>query len=149
MEGANNEGFDVRGIDINRLSIKSGKEAWPKVAHLLEVGDFTQPQSEEGIYDAVVLSDILSHVGNPMALLNNALQVVKDDGFVYINIVNFGCKKAQEEFHKWDGVGVGENITLYDRDSFAKIADMVGIEYEDYRTDEEDEMMFLRCTKRV
>ena len=69
--------------------------------------------------------------------------------YLYINIVNFGCKKAQEEFHKWDGVGVGENITLYDRDSFAKIADMVGIEYEDYRTDEADEMMFLRCTKRV
>ena len=148
VEGANNEGFDVRGVDINRLSIETGKETWPKVAHLLEVGDFTQPQSEEGIYDAVVLSDILSHVGNPMALLKNALKVVKDDGFIYINIVNFGCKKAQNEFHKWDGVGVGENITLYDRESFAKVADMAGIEYENYRTDEEDEMMFLRCHKK-
>ena len=148
VEGANNEGFDIRGIDINRLSIKTGKEAWPKVAHLLEVRDFTQPQSEEEIYDVVVLSDILSHVGNPMALLKNTIQVIKDDGFIYINIVNFGCKKAQNEFHKWDGVGVGENITLYDRDSFAKLADMVGIEYENYRTDEEDEMMFLRCHKR-
>ena len=95
VEGANNEGFDIRGIDINRLSIKTGKEAWPKVAHLLEVRDFTQPQSEEEIYDVVVLSDILSHVGNPMALLKNTIQVIKDDGFIYINIVNFGCKKAQ------------------------------------------------------
>ena len=118
------------------------------MAHLLEVGDFTQPQSEEGVYDVVVLSDILSHVGNPIALLKNALQVVKDDGFIYINIVNFGCDKAKEELHRWDGVGVGENITLYDRQSFAKVADMVGIEYEDYRTDDHDEMMFLRCTKK-
>ena len=148
VEGANNEGFDVRGIDINRLSIKAGKEAWPKAAHLLEVGDYTQPQDEERVYDVVVLSDVLSHVGNPLALLRNAVKAIKDDGFIYINIVNFGCKKAKDELHRWDGVGVGENITLYDRESFAKLADIVGIDYEDYRRDEEDEMMFLRCTKR-
>ena len=64
------------------------------------------------------------------------------------NIVNFGCNKAKEDFHRWDGVGVGENITLYDRKSFAKFADIVGIDYEDYRVDDEDEMMFLRCAKR-
>ena len=148
VEGANNEGFDIRGIDINKLSVKAGKEAWPKVAHLLEVGDYTQPQDDEGVYDVIVLSDILSHVGNPLALLRNAVKAIKDDGFIYINIVNFGCDKAKEEFHRWDGVGVGENITLYDRESFAKVAEIVGIDYEDYRTDEEDEMMFLRCTKR-
>jgi ADP-heptose:LPS heptosyltransferase/SAM-dependent methyltransferase len=148
VEGANGEGFDIRGVDINKLSIKAGKEAWPKVAHLLEVSDYTQPQSEEGIYDAVVLSDILSHVGNPMALIKNVLRAIKDDGLIYINIVNFGCDRAEEEFHRWDGVGVGENITLYNRESFGKFADIVGIDYEDYRVDEEDEMMFLRCTKR-
>ena len=148
VEGATGEGFDISGVDINKLSIKAGKEAWPKVAHLLEIADYTQPQSEEGIYDVVVLSDILSHVGNPMSLLKNVLRAIKDDGLIYINIVNFGCDRATEEFHRWDGVGVGENITLYNRESFGKLADIVGIDYEDYRVDEEDEMMFLRCTKR-
>ena len=114
----------------------------------LSVDDFTQPQSEKNIYDVVVLSDVLSHVGNPMNLLNNTLQVLKEDGIFYVNIVNWGCKKAQEELHRWDGVGVGENITVYDRDSFAKLADMINIEHEDYRTDEEDEMMFLRCQRK-
>ena len=148
VEGATNEKFDIRGVDINRLSIKTGKEAWPKVAELLEVGDFTQPQDEVGVYDVVVLSDVLSHVGDPLALLRNTLQVMKDDGFAYINIVNFGCKKAQAEFHRWDGVGVGENITLYDRESFTTILDREGFTYEDYRTDEEDEMIFARCMKK-
>ena len=148
VEGANNEGFDVRGIDINRLSIEVGKKEFPKIADKLSVDDFTQPQSEENVYDVVVLSDVLSHVGSPMNLLNNTLQVLKEDGVFYVNVVNWGCKKAQEEFHRWDGVGVGENITVYDRDSFSKLADLIGIEYEDYRTDEEDEMMFLRCQRR-
>ena len=114
----------------------------------MEVGDYTQPQDDDDVYDVIVLSDILSHVGNPLALLRNAVKAIKGDGFIYINIVNFGCDKAKKELHRWDGVGVGENITLYDRESFAKVADIVGIDYEDYRTDEEDEMMFLRCTKR-
>ena len=148
VEGANNEGFDVRGIDINRLSIEVGKKEFPKIADKLSVDDFTQPQSEENVYDVVVLSDVLSHVGSPMNLLNNTLQVLKEDGVFYVNVVNWGCKKAQEEFHRWDGVGVGENITVYDRDSFSKLADLIGIDYEDYRTDEEDEMMFLRCQRR-
>ena len=94
VEGANGEGFDIRGVDINKLVLRAGKEAWPKVAHLLEIADFTQPQSEEGVYDAVVLSDILSHVGNPMALLKNVASAIKDDGFIYINIVNFGCSRS-------------------------------------------------------
>ena len=148
VEGANNEGFDVRGVDINRLSIEAGKKEFPKIADRLSVDDFTQPQSEENVYDIVVLSDVLSHVGSPMSLLNNTLQVLKEDGVFYINIVNWGCKNAKDELHKWDGVGVGENITFYDRDSFAKLADLIGIEYEDYRTDEEDEMMFMRCQRR-
>ena len=137
VEGATNEGFDIDGIDINKHSIKAGKEEWPKVADNLTIKDFTQPQAEEKIYDVVVLSDILSHVGNPMPLLHNALQVLKDDGLIYINVVNFGCKRAAEELHKWDGVGVGENITLYSQESFALIAEEIGIEYETYREDEE------------
>ena len=47
VEGANNEGFDVRGVDINRLSIEVGKKEFPKIADRLSVDDFTQPQSEE------------------------------------------------------------------------------------------------------
>ena len=96
----------------------------------------------------MVLSDILSHVGNPVKLIENSLQVLKDDGFIYINIVNFGCNKAKQEFHKWDGIGVGENITLFDRDSFGKFTDKFGLECINYREDEEDEMIFVRCTKR-
>jgi len=85
-----------------------------------------------------------------MQLLHNAMQVLKDDGLVYINIVNFGCKKASEELHKWDGIGVGENITLYTKDSFERVAQEVGIECETYREDEDDdEMLFYRCRKKA
>ena len=148
VEGATNEGFDIRGVDINRLSIKTGQDQWPKVKHLLTVEDFTQQQTEEKIYDVVVLSDILTHVGNPVNLIENATQVLKDDGFIYINIVNFGCNKAKQDFHKWDGIGVGENITIFDRESFGNFTDKFGLDCVDYRVDEEDEMIFVRCTKR-
>ena len=148
VEGATNEGFDIRGLDINRLSINTGQSQWPKIKGLLTVEDFTQQQTEEKVYDVVVLSDILSHVGNPVKLIENSLQVLKDDGFIYINIVNFGCKKAKQEFHKWDGIGVGENITIFDRDSFGKFTDRFGLECVNYREDEEDEMIFVRCTKK-
>ena len=150
VEGATNEGFDIKGIDINKHSIKAGHEQWPKIADKLIIKDFIQPQHEEKIYDVVVLSDILTHVGNPMQLLHNAIQVLKDDGLIYINIVNFGCKKAGEELHKWDGIGVGENITLYTKDSFSRVAQEVGIECETYREDEgDDEMLFYRCRKKA
>ena len=54
------------------------------------------------------------------------------------------------ELHKWDGIGVGENITLYTQESFALVAKEIGIEYETYREDEDDdEMLFYRCRKKV
>ena len=149
VEGANNEGFDIRGIDINKHSINAGKEAWPKVAHLLTIEDFTQHQTEEKVYDVVVLSDILSHVGNPLALMRNARQVLKDDGVLYINVVNIGCKKSLEDGQKFDGWGVGENVTLYSRESFDNFMEKIGWSWADYRTDEEDEMIFARCEKKA
>ena len=51
VEGATNEGFDIEGIDINKHSIKAGKEEWPKIADNLTIKDFTQPQAEEKIYE--------------------------------------------------------------------------------------------------
>ena len=149
VEGANNEGFDIRGIDINKHSINAGKEAWPKVAHLLTIEDFTQHQTEEKVYDVVVLSDILSHVGNPLALMRNARQVLKDDGVLYINVVNIGCKKSLEDGQKFDGWGVGENVTLYSRESFDNFMEKMEWSWADYRTDEEDEMIFARCEKKA
>ena len=149
VEGANNEGYDIRGIDINKHSINAGKEAWPKVAHLLAIEDFTQPQTEEKVYDVVVLSDILSHVGNPLALMKNARQVLKDDGVLYVNVVNIGCKKSLEEKQKFDGWGVGENVTLYSRESFNIFMERMEWSWTDYRTDEEDEMIFARCEKKA
>ena len=149
VEGANNEGFDIRGIDVNKHSINAGKEAWPKVAHLLAIEDFTQPQTEEKVYDVVVLSDILSHVGNPLALMRNARQVLKDDGVLYVNVVNIGCKKSLEEKQKFDGWGVGENVTLYSRESFNNFMERMEWSWTDYRTDEEDEMIFARCEKKA
>ena len=149
VEGASNEGYDIRGIDINKHSINAGKQAWPKVAHLLAIEDFTQPQTEEKVYDVVVLSDILSHVGNPLALMRNARQVLKDDGVLYVNVVNIGCKKSLEEKQKFDGWGVGENVTLYSRESFNIFMERMEWSWTDYRTDEEDEMIFARCEKKA
>ena len=149
VEGASNEGYDIRGIDINKHSINAGKEAWPKVAHLLAIEDFTQPQTEEKVYDVVVLSDILSHVGDPLALMRNARQVLKDDGILYVNVVNIGCKKSLEEKQKFDGWGVGENVTLYSRESFNNFMERMEWSWTDYRTDEEDEMIFARCEKKA
>ena len=68
VEGATNEGYDIDGIDIKKHSIKAGKEEWPKIADNLTIKDITQQQVEEKFYDVVVLSDIYSHVGNPMQL---------------------------------------------------------------------------------
>ena len=149
VEGASNEGYDIRGIDINKHSINAGKQAWPKVANLLAIEDFTQPQTEEKVYDVVVLSDILSHVGNPLALMRNARQVLKDDGILYVNVVNIGCKKSLEEKQKFDGWGVGENVTLYSRESFNNFMERMEWSWTDYRTDEEDEMIFARCEKKA
>ena len=149
VEGATNEGFDIEGIDINKHSIEAGQAEYPKIADKLSIKDFTQPQTKEKVYDIVVLSDVLSHVGSPLNLIRNTLQVLKDDGIAYINVVNFGCKKALSELHHWDGVGVGENITLYSVESFSNFAKMVNIEYETYRDDDDDEMLFYRCRKKV
>ena len=46
----------------------------------------------------VVLSDILSHVGNPMQLLHNALQVLKDDGLIILTLLILDVRELLKNF---------------------------------------------------
>ena len=62
---------------------------------------------------------------------------------------NIGCKKALEDGQKFDGWGVGENVTLYSRESFNNFMERMEWSWTDYRTDEEDEMIFARCEKKA
>ena len=70
-------------------------------------------------------------------------------GLLYVNVVNIGCKKSLEEKQKFDGWGVGENVTLYSRESFNIFMERMEWSWTDYRTDEEDEMIFARCEKKA
>ena len=59
MEGATNEGFDITKVLILiNIVLKLARKHGQKLL-TLTIGDFTQPQVEEKIYDVVVLSDIL------------------------------------------------------------------------------------------
>ena len=81
----NDDYTDVTGYDINRASILHGRQTYDNAKEHLHIKDFTGVIDEEDKYDVVVMSDIVSYVGDAKRLLENTLKAMKPNGICYIN----------------------------------------------------------------
>ena len=78
-------GFNILGIDSHLPSIESARAESRLDNVRFEHGDFADAPSG-GDFDAVILSDVLEHVDDPVRMLNVATRALKPDGIVLIPI---------------------------------------------------------------
>ena len=147
----NEEYTDVTGYDINRASILHGKESYENARDYLHIKDFTSILDEEEKYDAVVLSDVISYVGDSKRLLNNTLKVMKSGSYCYINSLVIDSMDFVLNPRGWSAVGNGEHVALFTSEGLRKILTEAGFKnienYGTWKQEQLQEMIFWRCEK--
>lgn len=101
------EGYVVDGVDISteairRLHFRSDGFEWNGVdLHSAQVGDITDLQFRDGMFDAVIEVCVLQHVSDPLLAIKEAYRVLKHGGqmFSMIATPNHFLKAFPEGVH--------------------------------------------------
>ncbi len=91
-------GHEVTGLDINEPLLEAAR-ARAQVEGLnidFKLGTATQLPFEDASMDVCILLELLEHVSDWQACLNEAVRVVKPGGLLYLSTTNVLCPKQQE-----------------------------------------------------
>jgi 2-polyprenyl-3-methyl-5-hydroxy-6-metoxy-1,4-benzoquinol methylase len=96
-------GHDVTGIDIDTVSIRQAQRlnAQPALANLRYVAGRLEEQPWEGRFDAVVASEVLEHIDEPVTFLGLLARCLKDDGLLILTVPNgYGPFEADSHLYE-------------------------------------------------
>lgn len=81
-------GLRVCGVDRSRASLVAARQGCRPLPALLVQGDALAAPLATGCADLVLLSDVLEHVPNPAAALEEAARLTRVGGYVYTSTLN-------------------------------------------------------------
>lgn len=81
----NIKGIDIISSNIRRAQERAKQLGLKKIRFAVQSG-FDLNDNKK--YDIVILSDVLEHVKSPELLLKKCLDILKDDGIMYVNVPN-------------------------------------------------------------
>jgi ubiquinone/menaquinone biosynthesis C-methylase UbiE len=120
--------FQIYGIDVTEDLINYAKKKRPHFNFKVAYGE--KLPYENNAFDAVLYSDVIEHLKDPVESLNEAHRVLKKDGFVVITVV--------KEYHpmfriiwwlwtKFKGkVWHGTHLSIYDEKSLKRQLEEAG-----------------------
>jgi SAM-dependent methyltransferase len=80
--------FEKFGIDISEYAIAEGRKKFPHSIFKVSGAEDALPFPENS-FDIIICNDVIEHLENPDAALQNIQKVLKKDGVLYINTPNF------------------------------------------------------------
>ena len=81
------DSFEKFGIDVSEYAIAKAKTRLPN-AKLKVAGAEDKLPFPENFFDIVICNDVIEHLENHQALLENVKKALKSDGILYINAPN-------------------------------------------------------------
>jgi SAM-dependent methyltransferase len=104
--------------------------------NVTEVGSVLQLPYRDGVFDEVFGANILEHMGNPMAFLQECVRVLRPGGKLvmvtdhagYIGYQFVGWRAGDN--HQWHGAHKDRHFMLYSRGHLANFAEVLGLDVE-------------------
>lgn len=98
-EGLANLGANVTGIDLSTQAIsaaKSHSNLNPATSNInyavISIEDFASSQQNLGHFDVITCMELLEHVPDPQAIINNIKKLLKPNGTVFLSTLNKNLK---------------------------------------------------------
>lgn len=87
------EGFKVYGIDYNPLRVDRARKNAPRA--IVEQGDLRSFDFKDNYFDVIVMSQVLEHIQEDVAVLKSLARILKENGILILGVPNEGCLLAQ------------------------------------------------------
>lgn len=124
------DSFEKFGVDISEYAIGVAKKRLPSasftVSNVENILSF-----QDDTFDIIICNDVLGHLENPTAALENIKKVLKKDGILYINTPNLNSfrKKVLGFADKME-----HHISLFTHKDLLSLLEKVGFKMEKHWT---------------
>lgn len=117
LDTARKNKWDAYGIDVNKASSKYCREKLKLRVKtgVLENGDFKKES-----FDAIVMSDLIEHLPDPLSTLKLANSLLKKKGLLFITTPDIGSWLARLTGGRWQGIKPNEHLYYFSKRTIAK-----------------------------
>jgi SAM-dependent methyltransferase len=98
-------GHEVTGLDLDPVSIRQANRlnVAPALPNLTYVAGLLEEQRWDGVFDAVVASEVLEHLPDPDQLVDALARCLKPDGLLLLTVPN-GYGPFEIDSHLWEAL---------------------------------------------
>lgn len=86
LVAARDRGFDVSGVDISDYAVSAAKQ---KYGLDVRKGSLAECAFESGSFDIITAGDVIEHIKDPLAFLNEANRLLRSGGVLYLAVPDF------------------------------------------------------------
>jgi len=128
LDEARRRGYEVQGVEVSGFAADWGVE------HLglpIFNGTLRDAGFADGQFDVVVLWDVLEHLTEPMAELEEINRVLKEGGYLFTSVPDYGSIWARLMRRRWFGFAkIREHVYYYNRRSLSRVLVRAGFSVE-------------------
>ena len=122
---SSNKNLSLSGVDVSAPSIKLAQEKGLDV----RLVDFSNPDgalADGEMFDGIILSHVLEHVGNPLMVTNALAKRLNPGGSLYVSVP---YSPMSRELDGWDIQNLPpHHLTRWNKNSLGKLADVLGLD---------------------
>jgi SAM-dependent methyltransferase len=111
LECLHDNGFEVVGVEIDEACVKS----IIKKGILCYHGTIENVRAKLGVYDVVIMRQVLEHLYSPKDSLKIIHSILSDYGLLYLSVPNIASIEARLFGRYWRGLDLPRHITHFSR----------------------------------
>ena len=122
---ANSLGLQAEGIDPSEKAVNDGKRRGLK----LHAGFLNDVAFDNSSFDAITLYEVIEHVSEPIALLNECARILRPNGVLLVGTGNIDSWTRKIQKNKWDFFDMkkhGGHISFFSPKSLNILASQTG-----------------------
>jgi SAM-dependent methyltransferase len=128
---AGEEGYESYGVEPSEWAAASARQHGAEV--LTGTLDDWQREFDGFTVDAVAMFHSLEHVDDPVAVLAQCRSVLADDGRLFVEVPNYGCRAAAVGDTEWIGWSFEFHVSHFTATSICRIMAQAGLEAVEVR----------------
>lgn len=117
-DGWNAEGTELSGVAADRLE---------RMGFRIHRGAIEALNLPKESYDVAVMSEVLEHLRDPRAALENTMRSLRQGGVVYLTTPNYGALSRHVLRDRWRIVGIPEHLFYFSACSLTGLLGSVGL----------------------
>ncbi len=106
------------GIDVSDAAIAEAKRKLPEIQDRLHAGFIEKQTYPPNFFDGVVMWDVIEHLRDPFAVLDQLFYHLKPSGHLFLSTPNIGSMTAKVLGKYWPLMTPPEHLSFFTRKSF-------------------------------